>query len=260
MQLRCRGAERCDDCRRLGHQQLPRLPHPQRQIVARCETPNGILHVEPGDFAAVLRRAVEPWLAGRRDARSLMAGMVGSRQGWREVPYVPCPAGPGELARGVAPSSSPAPRVQIVPGVEAQRRQRRAGGDARRGNPDRRRARRTRTSATACLPGSHSKWVNVADGRIAGFTTHMTGEAFAALRTPHDPRPHDAGRPHRCRRVPPRRRPFGRSTAGCCTICSASAPSACSSALPETEAASYLSGLLIGHEVAAAAPARHRCT
>jgi 2-dehydro-3-deoxygalactonokinase len=34
----------------------------------------------------------------------------------------------------------------------------------------------------ACLPGSHSKWARIEAGRIAGFTTHLTGEAFAALR------------------------------------------------------------------------------
>src|SRR5207237_9331687 len=38
------------------------------------------------------------------------------------------------------------------------------------------------TEASACLPGSHSKWVAVQGGRITGFQTHMTGEAFAALR------------------------------------------------------------------------------
>ena len=35
---------------------------------------------------------------------------------------------------------------------------------------------------TVCLPGSHSKWATIRGGAITGFTTHMTGEAFAALR------------------------------------------------------------------------------
>jgi len=37
-------------------------------------------------------------------------------------------------------------------------------------------------SGLACLPGTHSKWATVEDGRIVGFTTHMTGETFGALR------------------------------------------------------------------------------
>ena len=34
----------------------------------------------------------------------------------------------------------------------------------------------------ACLPGTHSKWARVEAGGITSFTTHMTGETFAALR------------------------------------------------------------------------------
>ena len=34
----------------------------------------------------------------------------------------------------------------------------------------------------ACLPGTHSKWARIASGRIAGFATYMTGEAFSVLR------------------------------------------------------------------------------
>ncbi len=32
-----------------------------------------------------------------------------------------------------------------------------------------------------CLPGTHTKWVRVADGTVSGFTTMMTGEIFALL-------------------------------------------------------------------------------
>ena len=32
------------------------------------------------------------------------------------------------------------------------------------------------------LPGTHSKWARVADGRIVSFATYMTGEIFAVLR------------------------------------------------------------------------------
>ncbi len=35
--------------------------------------------------------------------------------------------------------------------------------------------------ATVCLPGTHSKWADIADGRIVSFRTYMTGEVRAAL-------------------------------------------------------------------------------
>jgi 2-dehydro-3-deoxygalactonokinase len=33
-----------------------------------------------------------------------------------------------------------------------------------------------------CLPGTHSKWIRLSDGTIISFITCMTGEVFAALR------------------------------------------------------------------------------
>jgi 2-dehydro-3-deoxygalactonokinase len=35
--------------------------------------------------------------------------------------------------------------------------------------------------ASLVMPGTHCKWVQVADGGITGFTTYMTGELFALL-------------------------------------------------------------------------------
>jgi 2-dehydro-3-deoxygalactonokinase len=32
-----------------------------------------------------------------------------------------------------------------------------------------------------CMPGTHSKWVELAEGRIAAFRTYMTGEVFGLL-------------------------------------------------------------------------------
>jgi 2-keto-3-deoxy-galactonokinase len=37
-------------------------------------------------------------------------------------------------------------------------------------------------SGLVYLPGTQAKWVRLQDRRIAGFTTHMTGEVFGALR------------------------------------------------------------------------------
>ncbi|MBV9758381.1 MAG: 2-dehydro-3-deoxygalactonokinase, partial [Alphaproteobacteria bacterium] len=53
-------------------------------VRARQQAPLGILHVEPGRFAAALRREIAAWLADGED-RVLLAGMVGSRQGWQEA-------------------------------------------------------------------------------------------------------------------------------------------------------------------------------
>ena len=110
--------------------------------------------------------------------------MIGSRQGWREVAYAPCPAGLAELAHGLAPVTGLGGRVvHLVPGVA------RAADPT--GFPDVMRGEETQilgaSSAAAggqhcfVLPGTHSKWAWAEHGRIARFATYMTGEVYACL-------------------------------------------------------------------------------
>lgn len=146
------------------------------RMSAEMEDDRGILSVAPGEFPA----EAETLRARLGDAPLLMAGMVGSNRGWREAPYVPCPAGLDDLAAGLSWVSDDA---AIVPGVcyaEGER------ADVMRGEevqilgalaagsigPD----------ATLCHPGTHNKWVRLAGGRIAAFRTVMTGEMFNLLR------------------------------------------------------------------------------
>src|SRR3712207_6072750 len=71
-------------------------------VLARRHAPRGILQVSQGAFSDVLIELVGDWLDdGER--RLLLCGMVGSRQGWREAPYVDAPAGIEELARALMP-------------------------------------------------------------------------------------------------------------------------------------------------------------
>ena len=52
----------------------------------------GLVNVPDNRFADTLREEIGPWLAGGED-HVLLSGMIGSRQGWKEAPYLPCPAG-----------------------------------------------------------------------------------------------------------------------------------------------------------------------
>jgi len=221
------------------------------QVLARRETPHGILHVGSDEFAPTLRRVVGPWLEAG-ETQILMAGMVGSRQGWLEVPYLPCPAGVGELAAALTAVPFEGAAVRIVPGLRSV--------DAN-GVPEVMRGEETQIAALlptldlaiACLPGSHSKWVEIAEERITGLTTHMTGEAFAALRQ-HTilARTMAEGETH----TDAFRRGVVRSAeqGGLLHHLFGVRTQALFGELPETEAASYLSGLLVGHEVVAMAP------
>jgi 2-dehydro-3-deoxygalactonokinase len=136
--------------------------------------PFGIRALADRDFATVLDRAVGVW----RPAPVLMCGMIGSRQGWVEAPYVAAPAGLAAIAAALAPVPG-IDRVWIVPGVSQD-------------PPDVMRGEETQIVGVAgtlgpgrhvlCLPGTHSKWAVVEDGQVEGFRTAMTGELFGLMR------------------------------------------------------------------------------
>lgn len=212
----------------------------------------GILAVPEGRFAGTLEAQVGDWLA-EGDGPVVMCGMVGSRQGWREVPYVPAPAGHEDLAAALVPVEGGRIRAWIVPGVSCR------GADA---VPEVMRGEETQVigvmdalpsdGAQLCLPGSHSKWVEVRARRITGWRTHLTGEVFAALKG------HTIlGRLMSGGGAVDDREAFGRGVArsraegGLLHHLFGVRSLGLFGELPDGVAASYLSGLLIGHEVLA---------
>jgi 2-dehydro-3-deoxygalactonokinase len=146
-------------------------------VIAERSGPDGILSVADGAFEPVLERHIHDW----DPALPVMAsGMITSRQGWIEVPYVSCPAGLAEIARGLRQVTTSRGRsIRFIPGMSC-------GTD---GFPDVMRGEETQVLGALqggdgqfVLPGTHSKWVSVRAGRITGFTSCMTGEVYAALR------------------------------------------------------------------------------
>ena len=146
------------------------------QCVDEFEDGKGILSVPPGGFEA----AVAEIRARLGDKPLLLAGMVGSNRGWVEAPYVACPAGIDELARGIV---WPGEREAIVPGVSLIGDGR---ADVMRGEEVQLvgavAAELIDRTALVCHPGTHNKWALVRDGRIETFQTVMTGELFNLLK------------------------------------------------------------------------------
>lgn len=209
----------------------------------------GAMTVARDEFAAVLESLVGPWCA-EGDGPLLLCGMVGSRQGWMEVPYVACPAALEDIAAGVAELQWGRGRVFIVPGLKCR--------DAE-GVPDLLRGEESQAlgamatlppeGAALCLPGTHSKHLRVQDGRIVAFSTYMTGELFALLMqhgilgrladgSSIDADAFAVGVRRMAGGAALSHRLFSVRT---CTL---------AGDLPPTGIAGYLSGLLIGHELA----------
>ncbi len=150
-------------------------------VFARSSSPQGILRVGEGNFEEALRAEVGVWLAAG-EKHILLCGMIGSRQGWVEAEYLPCPVGIAELADAVVPVPFSGAKVRLVPGV--------IGPDAA-GVPELMRGEETAAmgmldacagAGLVCFPGTHSKWIQLSDRKIVSFTTCMTGELYGALR------------------------------------------------------------------------------
>lgn len=145
-------------------------------VLDRQHDDRGVLSVPAASYpqeVADLRRALD-------DVPVFAAGMVGSTRGWHEAPYVAAPASLHSLAAHILRLDAD---VAIVPGVALRSADR---ADVMRGEevqalgavaaglvPD---------VALLCQPGTHNKWIELRDARIARFATTMTGELFALLR------------------------------------------------------------------------------
>ena len=139
--------------------------------------PRGAGGLAPDQFHGVLQEVAADWLM--QGLQVLVSGMAGARGRWREMVYLPCPAGVADLASAVA-SPDDAPHVCIVPGVAVF-----ADGrlqDVVRGEETQVFGLDAPDDAMIIGPGTHSKWICTAGGRITGFRTFMTGELFAAIR------------------------------------------------------------------------------
>jgi 2-dehydro-3-deoxygalactonokinase len=144
----------------------------------------GLLHLPEGGFTSALSGVAGDWLQAMPDLPLIASGMVGSAQGWREAPYASSPADAAVLAQQLLRFEAlPGVMLHIVPGVRL---------DGPR--PDVMRGEETQIvgllamqpeladRARLVMPGTHSKWVRVASGRVVDFHTYMTGELFALLR------------------------------------------------------------------------------
>lgn len=146
-------------------------------ILASTETPKGIRALSSDDFVPVLRETIGGWTEG--DIPILLGGMVGSRQGWREVNYVECPARPEALAAASLTIETGLGLGYIVPGVVYRDP---AGGiDVMRGEEVQLCGLAPATGLVV-LPGTHSKWAWLEDGATVSFRTFMTGELYALLK------------------------------------------------------------------------------
>ncbi|TNB94564.1 2-dehydro-3-deoxygalactonokinase [Pseudomonas jessenii] len=235
-----------------GIMQLPKTP----RVIHGDECADG--------FELAFEEACGDWLDAQPDLPVIACGMVGSAQGWREAAYCETPANVANLGNSLQTLISlRGTRVHIVPGVIQRSRlpnvmrgeetqvlgvlqnlPAEAGGDLLIG-----------------LPGSHSKWVEVVEGRITHFDTFMTGEVFAVLsehsilgRTQQQGAAFDGLAFDRGVQVAL----SADGELGVLSTLFSARTLGLTGELAPTAQADYLSGLMIGHELVALAAAQRR--
>jgi len=212
----------------------------------------GLLGVKDRQFEPSFRSFIGDWLQkAAPTAPIVMAGMVGSKLGWREAPYVSTPAKFAQLAMNlVALPDLDFHPIRIAPGLSARENGR---PDVMRGEECQLYGLWLQTKATrlCVLPGTHSKWAEIRDGGLAGFRTYMTGELFSQLSTSgtlaqlmKKDAPHDQAAFQRGLSVSE-----GATAGGLLNRLFSVRSLGLFGELPGEALASYLSGLLIGAEL-----------
>jgi 2-dehydro-3-deoxygalactonokinase len=138
----------------------------------------GILAVKDGAFEQVLESHIGGW---DKSLPIIASGMITSRQGWVELPYVDCPAGPADLAKAVHAKTLASGRVvHFLTGLHLKSTT--LGHDVMRSEETQVFGAVDSGAAHFVTPGTHSKWIDVVDGKITNFATYVTGEIFAVMK------------------------------------------------------------------------------
>jgi 2-dehydro-3-deoxygalactonokinase len=223
------------------------------QVLARAEGEGASVPDCAGRFAA----AVKSWDKAHGELPALLSGMVGSTIGWREVPYLKCPARPAAIAAAALRFEVEGRAIAILPGLSCT---------AMTGAPDVMRGEETqilgalrlhpelgRGRHVICLPGTHAKWVALEDGAVRAFQTALSGELFELLRR-HSVLARDGGEVA-VNDAFLRGLEFAKANekADLLYLVFSTRARVVTGEMAKSDAASYLSGLIVGKDVATAA-------
>ena len=144
----------------------------------------GVMKVPTGTFDSVLVELCGDWMQEHR-LPLIASGMVGSRQGWKEAPYLDCPATLQQAAQHLTQVELNHPnigshKVYIAPGLKCIDAN--AQTDVMRGEETQIWGAQLPPSSICVLPGTHSKWIWLdGKGDFQNFKTFMTGELYSLL-------------------------------------------------------------------------------
>ncbi|BAI95433.1 MULTISPECIES: 2-dehydro-3-deoxygalactonokinase [Sphingobium] len=224
----------------------------QGRVTARHDGPG--IGAAAGQAEAAFAAAIGPWLEEAAPTQIRLCGMAGARDGWVEAPYADCPADAATWRAAATRFAWRGVPVAIMAGLAC------TGAN---GAPDVMRGEETQIFGAMArdpalgqgrslivLPGTHNKWAVVQDGRVSSFRTMPTGELFALLRD-RSTLGAQADRPDPAREAQGFAEGLARAQEGRpLSSLFAARTMRLRAGRPAEWAAGYLSGLLIGTEIA----------
>jgi 2-dehydro-3-deoxygalactonokinase len=228
-----------------------------------CDTRGHVLARGEGEGASVadcagrFAAAVASWDKAHGALPAVLSGMVGSTIGWREVPYLKCPAKPATIAGAALRFEADGRAIAILPGLSCV---------GKTGAPDVMRGEETQILGALrlhphlakgrhifCLPGTHTKWVMVTDGAVTLFQTALSGELFELLRR-HSVLVRDGGEVNAQSPAFALGLGFARRNpdADLLHLLFSARSRVVTGEMAKADAASYLSGLVLGKDIATA--------
>ncbi|WP_204114457.1 2-dehydro-3-deoxygalactonokinase [Shimia biformata] len=147
-------------------------------VIANLRGAEGMSVLSPDQFAPVLEAKLDQ-LGVPDGVPAVICGMAGAAQGWVEAAYLPVPCAVTDLGAHAVPAPGAQRPAHILPGLSQ-----RAPDDVMRGEETQLLGLVQSSGGfdgTVCMPGTHTKWVTLKGGVVAGFSTAMTGEMFALL-------------------------------------------------------------------------------
>lgn len=151
------------------------------QVVRDYHAPHGILNLPRGGFSEMLEN-IRAEYALKTHVPMIACGMIGSINGWTEVPYISCPATIDQFSSMLRYQRTDYGKLYIIPGLMSSS----VVPDVMRGEETQIIGLMDNTlscsdEALVVLPGTHSKWAEVRSDKICDFQTFMTGELFSVL-------------------------------------------------------------------------------
>ena len=148
-------------------------------VIDQVSTQEGMKFIDQNEFEKILIKNIDAW-NNKFDIKVIIAsGMVGAKQGWIEVPYINSPCDIRNVNFKTFKILDDA-NIHILSGVSQFN-----PSDVMRGEETQIAGfllNNVDFNGSICLPGTHSKWVNMNSYKIQEFTTFLTGELYEIVK------------------------------------------------------------------------------